>query len=176
MMAFVKFVHIAAIAIWAAGLLTLPLCYRQLGQLQAARNAPPHHAEPELRLHRAVRFIYVIVVSPAAFIAVGSGILLIFQRSMVAPWFSVKLALVAALVVAHTLAGLTLSRIFDQANSYPPWRSLVTATLVFVLTCAIFTLTLSKPNLTTDRVFPPAFSEPGALKPLIQSIIPWQRS
>ena len=60
-----KFIHLAAIAIWSGGLLALPFLFWQRRGLQAG---------PELdRLHRIVRLVYVVLTSPAAFVAIASG-------------------------------------------------------------------------------------------------------
>jgi len=174
MIALVKFVHITAVIIWSAGLIALPGFYLQLGKLRADRADVPMHGEAVLRLQRAVRFTYVGIISPAAFIAVASGILLIFQRGILAPWFSLKLALVACLVLAHTLTGVTLVKLFEHTGIYPVWRYLAVTSITLVIAAAIITLTLGKPTLP-DALLPAALGEPGALKSIIESINPWQR-
>jgi len=70
---FLKFAHLAAIAIWSGGLLVLPFLFWQRGTVADG---------PDLdRLHRITRFVYVGMTSPAAVIAIGSGTALIFLRS-----------------------------------------------------------------------------------------------
>ena len=174
MIALVKFVHITAVVIWSAGLIALPGFYLQLGKLRAGREDVPMHGEAVLQLQRAVRFIYVGIISPAAFVAVASGILLIFQREIFAQWFALKLALVAGLVLAHTRTGVTLVRVFERVHIYPTWRFLVATSITVVLAVAIIMLTLGKPSLP-DAVLPAALSEPGALKRMIEDINPWRR-
>jgi protoporphyrinogen IX oxidase len=71
MTTFLKFIHLAAIAIWSGGLIALPFLFRQ-----RAGIAPGLELD---RLHRMVRFVYVEMTSPAAFIAIGSGTVLIFR-------------------------------------------------------------------------------------------------
>ena len=88
MTTFLKFVHLAAIAIWSGGLLVLPFLFWQRRALAAG---------PELdRLHRITRFVYVEMTSPAAFIAIGSGTALIFLQATFQEWFSLKMVLVGA--------------------------------------------------------------------------------
>lgn len=85
-MVWLKLVHIAAISVWCAGMLGLPLLFLRRNSVRD---------EPDLnRLHRLVRRLYVVVMSPAAFLAVASGTGLIFLRATYAPWFGVKLSLV----------------------------------------------------------------------------------
>jgi protoporphyrinogen IX oxidase len=174
MIALVKFVHITAVVIWTAGLIALPGFYLQLGRLRASGAEIPLHDETVLRLQRAVRFTYVGIISPAAFIAVASGTLLMFQRGIVAPWFSMKLALVAGLVLAHTLTGVLLVRLFERPDAYPTWRYVAETGITLTIATAIITLTLSKATIP-DELLPAALGQPGALKTLIESISPWQR-
>jgi protoporphyrinogen IX oxidase len=174
MIALVKLVHITAIVVWSAGLLALPGFYSQLSHLRAERPEIGPHGEAVLRLQRAVRLTYVGIVSPAAFIAVGSGILLIFQQGVVAPWLSLKLALVTGLVITHSLTGITLVRLFEHPNGYPRWRYVGATSAAFATAATIVALTLTKPVLS-DALLPAAFSKPGALKPLVESVNPWQR-
>ena len=174
MIALVKFIHIAAIAVWAAGLVSIPAFHRQLGLLRTERPDMPLHDEKVQQAQKAVRLTYVGIVSPAAFIAVASGIVLIFQRGIAMPWFSLKLSLVVGLVIAHTFAGLTLVRLFEQSAGYPVWRYVGATSSAVALATAIIALTLAKPELSGDFL-PAAMHEPGALKRLVESINPWQR-
>src|SRR5690606_9523925 len=64
-----KFVHILAITGWSAGLTCLPFLYVQRRRLSG---------DALHRLHNFTRFFYVALVSPTAFVAVGSGTALIF--------------------------------------------------------------------------------------------------
>jgi putative membrane protein len=152
----------------------LPGFHAQLQSLTAARPGVDAHDEAVLRLHRAARLAYVGILSPAAFIAIASGIFLIFQRGVVAPWFSLKLALVTGLVIAHSLAGLTLVRQFERLGHYPTWRYLAATSAALLIAGAIITLTLGKPALTT-ALLPAGLSEPGALAKIFAPFNPWQR-
>ena len=164
-MLWVKAIHLAAIAFWAAGLISLPTLY-----VQRAHVAD----EPSLhRLQAMVRFLYVAVISPAAFVAVGSGMALIFLRQTFEPWFSLKLALVGAMVTIHILTGLVIIRLFEEGNVYPLWRfAAVTATTVAVVT-AILAVVLAKPDL--PDLLPQAMSEPGALRRIADGLNPFRR-
>src|SRR5690606_32129029 len=107
-MIWLKTLHLAAIAIWSAGLLGLP------GLFVGRTHVPDEQSKH--RLQAAVRFLYVGIVSPAAFVAVGSGTALIFLRQSFEPWFTLKLALVGALVTIHILTGLVIIRLFEAGN------------------------------------------------------------
>lgn len=100
MIAWLKFIHVGAIAIWMAGLIGLPGLYVQR----------THVADDDqlFRLQRMVRFAFLRLVSPDAFVAVATGIGLIFARAVFEPWLSAKLALVGALALIHTLVGLVM--------------------------------------------------------------------
>jgi protoporphyrinogen IX oxidase len=98
---FLKFVHLATIAIWSGGLIVLPFLFWQRRGL----------AGPDLdRLHRMTRFVYVALTSPAAFIAIGSGTALIFLQATFREWFTLKMLLVGVMVMLHVLAGLAAMR------------------------------------------------------------------
>jgi putative membrane protein len=110
-MLWIKLLHVATISIWSAGLICLPGLYVQ-------RTHVPDD-ESLHRLQGMVRFLYVAIVSPAAFIAVGSGTALIFLREAWVPWFSVKLVFVGAMVVIHILTGLVIIKLFEKGQPLP---------------------------------------------------------
>ncbi|WP_035704906.1 CopD family protein [Niveispirillum irakense] len=165
MIALLKFIHIAAIAIWAGGLLALPLLY-------ARRFAVP--AGDELfRLQGVVRFSYVMLLSPAAFIAVGSGTALIFLRETFVAWFSLKLAFVALLVLMHIASGLIIIRLFKEDAPLPrPTYPLVGGTILMAVLAILF-LVLAKPDIDPAALLPRAMAEPGALRGLLSDLNPW---
>lgn len=158
-----KFFHIASIAVWAGGLVSLPGLYVQRAHVQDNDSL--------YRLQRIVRFSYVTIISPAAFIAVASGIILIFGQQTFAGWFSLKLFFVALLVVLHVLTGLVIIRLFREGEIYPVWRFVLTTILTCGVVVAILFVVLAKPSLS----YTPAgdLFEPGGLRRFVQSISPW---
>ncbi|WP_068464661.1 CopD family protein [Hyphomicrobium sulfonivorans] len=170
MVALVKFIHISAIAVWVGGLVVLPAIYAQLG----ATTDRGQHVEAMPRLQEAMKFTYVGVLSPAAFVAVVSGIFLVFQSTVVAPWFGLKLALAAGLVIAHSLAGLAVARQSEDWHPNLTWRLYGATVVSFLLAAAVIALTLWKPLLPAS-LLPAALSEPGALKGIFHQINPWHR-
>jgi len=161
-MIWLKLVHIAAIALWSGALISLPALYVQRAHVDS--TASLH------RLQALVRFLYVNLLSPAAFIAIASGTALIFLRETFEPWFSVKLALVAAMTVIHVMTGQVVIRLFDEDEIYPVWRFTAVTLLTIAVVTSILTVVLAKPDL--PALLPDAFVEPGALRRLI----PWPQS
>ncbi|OAE48970.1 CopD family protein [Agrobacterium tumefaciens] len=164
MIALVKFLHFLAISIWVAGLVSLPSLYVQRAHVQTA--------EDPFRLQKIVRFSYVKVLSPAAFIAVASGTTLIFLQSTYLSWFSAKLVLVALLVLLHVLTGLVIIRLFNEGEVYPAWRFVVVTAVSSILAIGIVYLALAKPEI--PALLPGWFHEPGALKRILDPLIPWE--
>lgn len=163
MIAALKFIHISAIALWSAGLISLPGLYVQRAHVE--------NDDALYRLQTMVRFAYVAIISPAAFIAISSGIGLIFLRETFVPWFSLKLAFVAVLVMVHVLTGLVIIRLFRDGEVYPAWRFVVvTVTTCLVVVAILFTV-LAKPHL--EMKLPAVLAEPGGLKRLAEDFIPW---
>lgn len=160
-----KFAHIVAIALWSGGLICLPFLYRQRRRLEG--NAL-------YRLHNFVRFFYVKLVSPAAFVAVVSGIFLIFVQATFVPWFSVKLLLVGILVFIHVLSGLVILRLFEPGQSYPASRRNIVTVLTTSVIAAILITVLGKPQwVTADWITD--FFAPGALGEMFPFLTAWLR-
>lgn len=164
-MVWVKLVHIATIAVWSAGLICLPGLYVQRAHVPS--RASLH------RLQAMVRFLYVAVVSPAAFMAVGSGVVLIFMRQPFEPWFSLKLVFVGVMVIVHLLTGLVIIRLFEEGNVYPVWRFIAVTAVTVLTVAAILVIVLAKPIL--PDMLPQAMSEPGALKRIADGLNPFRR-
>ena len=155
MTTFLKFVHIATIAVWAGGLVVLPYLFWQR-RLYAVG--------PELdRLHRVTRFIYVALTSPAAFVAIGTGTALIFLQSTFREWFTLKMVLVGAMAMLHVVAGLTAVRVFAPSGRFGKWSFVVLTVLYLVLIVAILWVVLAKPVIDSKQIAPGLF-EPGALE------------
>lgn len=162
-----KIIHIAAVSIWMAGLVSLPGLY--------VRRSQTGEGEALFGLQRLVRFAYVVLMSPAAFVAVASGTALIFAREISSPWLSAKLVLVAALVLVHTLSGLVIIRLFDEGEAYPAWRSLCTTSITVLLILGVLLLVLAKPDFQFSDFLPDTLSEPGALRRLADALNLWPR-
>lgn len=160
-----KFVHIIAIAAWSAGLICLPFLYLQRKRLV---DDGLH------RLHNFTRFFYVALVSPAAFVAVASGIVLIFQQAVFTPWFSLKLALVGVMVIIHVTSGAVILRLFEPGKFYPAWRFGLVSVMTTTVVAAILVTVLGKPSWITSGAID-AFFAPGALGWALGDLIAWSK-
>lgn len=159
-----KFIHVGAICLWCAGLICLPALYGQRVRLRDKAAL--------FTLQGSVRFSYLALISPAAFIAVGSGIALIFLAGTFVPWFSLKLVVVGMLVGLHLVTGLLIVHLFDGGEDYPVWRFGAVAGASLLGTLAVLFLVLAKPPLPLD-VLPNAISRPGALRELFAPLLLW---
>ena len=164
MIVWLKFVHVAAISIWCAGLICLPALY-----LQRAHVAD---RESLHRLQRFVRFCYIVLISPAAFVAVATGTALIFVSQTFYPWFTAKLVFVGVLVGIHIVTGLVIVRLFDRGEVYPVWRFVAVTVLTVLTTLAILFFVLGKPALDLDML-PADLHQPGALRRIVLDLLPW---
>ncbi|MBS9719317.1 CopD family protein [Tianweitania sp. BSSL-BM11] len=160
-MVWLKFLHITAIAIWSAGLICLPGLYMRRALV------PDQNALHQLQA--LVRFLYTVILSPAAFIAIGSGTILIFVRQTFEPWFSVKLAFVGAMALIHALTGIVIVRLFEKGYVYPPWRFVATTTTTVFVVVMILIVVLAKPYV--PDLLPDVFYQPGGLARLMNDLI-----
>ncbi|MFN3764454.1 MAG: CopD family protein [Aliihoeflea sp.] len=163
-MVWLKFVHLAAISIWCGGLICLPGLYAQRHAVESD--------DALYRLQGLVRFAYVSLISPAAFVAIGSGVGLIFLQTTFVEWFSLKLAFVGVLVFIHILTGLVIIRLFEKGEMYPAWRFVAVTIVTTLVVFAILAVVLAKPPLDFDWV-PADLMRPGALRDIVGNFIPW---
>ena len=159
MTTFLKFVHLATIALWSGGLIVLPFLFWQRRGLAAGLDLD--------RLHRMTRFIYVGILSPAAFVAIGSGTALIFLQATFREWFTLKMVLVGALVMLHVLAGLVATRVFVPDGRFGSASCVALTGSYIVLIVAIIWVVLAKPAIHS-REFAGHLFQPGALAPLLR--------
>jgi putative membrane protein len=165
MIAWFKFLHVAAIAVWMAGLIGLPGLYVQRVHVEGSSEL--------YRLQRVIRFIYLKLVSPAAFLAVASGTALIFLTESFEAWLSVKLAFVGGLALTHALTGLVIIRLFHAGQVYPPWRFVAVTVVTGALVLCVLVVVLAKPAIDFGLVLPAVLFEPGGLRRLFEDISPW---
>ena len=159
MTTFLKFVHLAAIAIWSGGLLALPFLFWQRRALEAG---------PDLdRLHRIARLVYVELTSPAAFVAIGSGTALIFLQATFQEWFSLKMVLVTMMAMLHVVAGLVLLQLFSPTGRFGRLSFVTLATSYAVLITAIVWVVLAKPHIDSNQ-FAAHLFEPGGLARILR--------
>ena len=153
-----KFIHLGTIAVWSAGLLSLPFLFWQRRALAAG---------PDLdRLHRIVRLVYVELTSPAAFIAIASGTALIFLQATFEEWFSIKMVLVGIMAMLHVVAGLVIHQLFSPKGRFGGFSFVSLAATYAVLITAILWVVLAKPHIDSNQ-FAAHLFEPGALSRLL---------
>jgi len=153
-LALLKFVHIAAIALWAAGLICFPFLTRQRNNI--GKDTDLH------QLHSMARYFYVVILSPAAFIAIASGTVLMFQQQTFTAWFSLKLLLVGLLAGLHLVTGLIVIQVFEKSGHMPAWRYAALTTTTIAIVTAIVAVVLVKPQFEW-RVADSDLFAPGAL-------------
>ncbi len=158
-----KFLHVASIALWSGGLIALPFVYLQRKGLE---DDALH------RLHAFSRFLYVSIISPAAFVAVGSGTVLIFLMGTYEAWFSAKMLAVSVMTGIHIFSGLLILRLFEPGRAYPTWRFLIVMPLTLFVVSSILVLVLGKPRLEWPSFFADLF-RPGRLGEIAQPFIAW---
>jgi protoporphyrinogen IX oxidase len=165
MIVWLKLLHIGSVSVWMAGLISLPGLFLQRAHVE--------RDERLFLLQRTVRFAYVRLMSPAAFIAIATGAALIFVSEAFEAWLSAKLALVGVLTLFHTLTGLVINRLFREGEAYPVWRFLLVTSLTLVLVLGVLYFVLAKPRLDAGTLVPAALTEPGGLQRLIETISLW---
>jgi uncharacterized membrane protein len=149
-----KFVHLAAIALWSGGLIVLPFLFWQRRKLEAGLDLD--------RLHRVARFVYVEMTSPAAFVAIASGTALIFLQTTFVEWFSLKMLLVGIMAMLHVVAGLVLMKLFSPKGRFSRFSYLALTSAYIVLITAIIWVVLAKPHIDSNQ-FAAHLFEPGGL-------------
>lgn len=158
-----KFVHLAGIALWAGGLMTVPFLMRQKDGLAG---------DDLVRLHRMVRLLYVAILSPAAFVSIGTGTALIFLRATHGEWFTLKLLFVGVLAALHVRLGLLVLSVFEDGGRLSRWGARLLTLGVVSSAGAVLVVVLWKPRLPMERLAPGLF-QPGALAEFLQPLIAW---
>jgi protoporphyrinogen IX oxidase len=137
-----KALHIAALSVWCAGLIALPLLIRNYGREEAVRTQAGF-AEFRVLSHRA----YTKLVTPAAVIAVAAGTVLIFRLEPPPDWLLAKLFAVAGLVLVHAWLGYLIGRAGEISDGRHMPPALPALLLAVGLMGAVLWLVLAKPEL-----------------------------
>ena len=134
--------HMAALLIWSAALLYLPLL---VGTSVGASPAIDQQSTPYDSIGR---FLFTRIATPAALVAIITGTIVFLINHTVDVWLIVKLTLVTALVLAHTLAGLLVLR-EEKLGKQRHIRllSLALTTFLCLLMAAIVWVVLAKPSM-----------------------------
>ncbi len=142
-MAWLMGVHIAALAIWCAGLVYLPGLYAM------DAHKPHHGTRRQVRIMS--RFAFLGIASPAAIFAIITGAALVYATGASGSWLAAKLTVVAALSAFHAYCGHLLAALGhegSQQKRYPfgSWLVLVPVVLIAI----VLWLVLAKPSLFVD--------------------------
>lgn len=147
-----KVLHISAMVLWFAGLFFLPRLFvaRHRGERDAAAGY----------FNATANTLYFRLATPAALVAVGSGMVLIAYGPTGA-WLVMKLVLVTAAVFLHLYMGVVLYELGQGRDRHGPmvYRALGWAPLVLVL--GIAALTGAKPQTVGSLPPPPAAASDG---------------
>jgi uncharacterized membrane protein len=149
----IKFLHIAALCLWCAGLVGLPMVLAR------------HHAGDDQSEYTRLRVLthkaYTGIVTPAAVIAVAMGTALVFMRGLFVPWMFAKLVGVGVLVLLHAWIGHVTLIVGERQGTYDPPRGwpFITVTIATLAMVTILLLVLGKPALD-DRLAPDWLVQP----------------
>lgn len=132
-------VHIAAMLFWCASILYIPAVIVLHHRKDKALTAPGERGS-------IARFIFTNIASPAALLAITAGTVVFFINYTVEPWLIVKLSLVTALVIVHTLMGLFLLKIDENPDQPVLLKCWLLALVLLVLMATIITTVLAKPE------------------------------
>lgn len=147
----VKALHIAAVIVWCAGLVALPLMLRRIepdqGQLMFAR------------LRKVTHYGYTRLMTPAAVIAVAAGIALIFLRQTYTGWMIAKLATVGLLVCVHGFVGYVVLRSEEEKGRYDTPRAAFMIVPAIAAMSLVLLIVLAKPAVPAD-LFPEWLTSP----------------
>jgi putative membrane protein len=140
-MIWLKALHISALVIWCAGLFYLPGLFMLHPR---TRDHADYH-----RLRIMTRYSFIMVISPAAVIAIISGTLLVYVRGLQGDWLAAKLVVVTLMVFFHLYCGGVLAKLRDPkvGSMRRPLLHLATVIVPAILIPLVLWLVLAKPTL-----------------------------
>ena len=141
-----KIVHVSAMVLWFAGLFFLPRLFvaRHRGERDAAAGY----------FNATANTLYFRMATPAALVAVASGMALIaFGPS--GAWLVIKLVVVAGAVFLHLYMGVVLYELGHGRDRHGPVFYRTLGWLPLLLLLGIAALTGAKPRTVGDLPPPP---------------------
>jgi len=144
----VMMAHIVTLGTWSAALLILTGLY----------GAAPRPGErAQIQRHRVMcRYMFVIIASPAAVLAIVTGCVLVALLGASGSWLLAKLAVVALLAMYHAYCGKLLdAQGMESRQSRPRRRHPFLVVVPVVLICTIFVLVLAKPDVVLEYQLTP---------------------
>lgn len=103
-MVWLLMLHIAALLMWCAVLIHLPVLLAVAPKTRAA------FLEPTATLPTIERFMFTHFATPFALLAIFAGTLVFLLNGTTQPWLIAKLTAVVGLVICHALLGLMIIR------------------------------------------------------------------
>ncbi len=138
-MALMLSLHIVALSIWSAGLLSLAVLFAQ----DTARQGPR-----ELQQQRILTgTIFLAISSPAAIVTIMTGTLLVYLTGARADWLAAKLLFVSLLAAYHVFCGHCLTQLGQSAHGQRATLRIWAVLVPFLLIVIILWLVLAKPAL-----------------------------
>lgn len=131
--------HISALVCWCGALLYLPA-------LISGNNRSDQLATDALVKRDALpRFVFTLIATPAALVAIGSGTAVFVANGIVAFWLIAKLTLVSFLVLGHVAVGLLAARADRLDQPRLTRYCVIVAGFIGCLMLTIVWLVLTKP-------------------------------
>jgi uncharacterized membrane protein len=158
-----KFLHVGALAVWCAGLIYLPV-------LLAAHRDVEGRGE-FIRVRRATRLAFLVLLAPAAVLAVASGTALLFRADALHGWMFLKLACVGALIGAQLGLGAVLNRLAATDERPPRWLLPLSVPVLLGAMGSILWLVLAEPEVADDWL-PGELARPGGLQDWVSRVTP----
>lgn len=158
--------HIITLGTWSAALLVLAGLYAA---------APEPHERAAVQRHRVMcRYVFVMLASPAAILAIVTGSVLVVLRGAPGDWLLAKLAFVTLLVMYHAYCGKLLdAQGMESSRARPRRRHPLLIAVPVLLILAIFLLVLGKPHMVLEYELAPQPAghgdQPGAEQGKIQT-------
>ncbi len=168
MIAALKAAHIAALTIWCAGLVLLPILMHLQG-----RGAAMLGQSEFSRFRWLTHYSYTRVISPAAVVAVTAGTVLIFALGVLDVWMMTKLVAVTGMVALHAWLGHLINQAGEQRRQYrmPPVGLALLGIVPLIL--VVLWLVLAKPDMEALLALFPEFLQqprdreiPGGWSPI----------
>ena len=146
--AWVMAAHIITLGLWSAALLIF-----------AGLFALPPSAPDRAQVYRhglMCRYVFIMLGSPAAVLAIITGCGLVVLRGADGSWLLVKLAVVALLALYHAYCGQLLHKYGVESVPAPSvWRPPLLILIPLVLISAILVLVLAKPDVVFEYQLAP---------------------
>jgi putative membrane protein len=138
-MAWIKSFHIAFLLIWCAGLLYMP------GLFSSYAHAHDRSARRHMRM--ITRYVFIVVASPAAILAVITGSLLAYLAPIEGTWLPAKLLVVSGLVFFHLYCGARVVQLEKGEEVHRRQFHITLVAIPLALIGVILWLVLAKPDL-----------------------------